>query len=104
MIIKVYDFDYLKTTVTKMLEQERQFFEQHRAEWLTKFPGKYVLVKGEELIGTFDTVDDALTEGARRFGLESFLARRVEQGEKEINIPALALGILRANPTRSNHR
>jgi hypothetical protein len=82
-----------------MLEQERKFFEENRALWLTKFPGRFVLIKGSELLGTFDTIDEALAEGARRFGLESFLARRVEQVEQEINIPALTLGILRANPT-----
>lgn len=77
-----------------MLEKERTFFQQHREEWLSKFPGKFVLVKGEELIGAFNTPDDALIEGARRFGLDSFLVRRVEQAEEDVYIPALTLGIL----------
>jgi len=87
-----------------MLEQERKYFDENRAKWLAQYRGKFVLIKGTELIGTFDNLNEALAEGARRFGLESFLARQVGQDEKEINIPALTLGLLRANPTHSNIR
>ena len=84
-----------------MLEKERKYFENNRSEWLSKFPNKFVLVKGEQLIGTFDKLEDALAEGARRFGTESFLVRKVEESEQLVYIPALTLGILRANSTHS---
>ena len=84
----------------EMLEQERQYFADNLADWLRSFPGKFVVVKGQELIGVFDTIEDALSEGARRFTLEPFLVRRVQETGDEINIPALTLGILRANSTR----
>jgi hypothetical protein len=84
-----------------MLEQERQYYAEHLAEWLTSYPGKFVLVKGQELIGVFDTIEDALSEGARRFALEPFLVRRVEKNREDVSIPALTLGILRANTSRS---
>ncbi len=83
-----------------MLEQERQFYDEHLQEWLQKYHNRFVLVKGRELIGTFDTNEEALTEGARRFGLDSFLVRRVEEKQPLVDIPALALGILSANSTR----
>lgn len=83
-----------------MLEQELAFYEEHRAEWLVKHPGKFVLVKSRELIGAFDDEDDALSEGARRFGLESFLVRRVQEVEELVQIPALTLGLLRADSQR----
>jgi hypothetical protein len=77
-----------------MLEKERTYFQQQRTEWLTKFPGRFVLVKNDALIGVFNTPDEALMEGARRFGLESFMVRQVEQDEQDVYIPALTLGIL----------
>jgi len=80
-----------------MLEKERQFYAENLAEWLTRYPSKYVVVKGEELIGSFDTIEDALSEGAKRFSLEPFLVRRVQETKEDISIPALTLGILRAN-------
>jgi hypothetical protein len=84
-----------------MLEQELAFYEEHRTEWLTKHPGRFVLVNGRELIGVFDNQDDALSEGARRFGLASFLVRRVEEAEELVQVPALTLGLLHADSQRS---
>jgi hypothetical protein len=92
----------LRSRKIEMLDQERKHFDAHRAERLAKYPGKLALVKGAELIGAFDILDEARAEGARRFGFVSFLVRRVEQAEEEANIPALALGILNANPTHAN--
>lgn len=84
-----------------MLEKERQYFLEHRAELLSWHLGKVVLIKDEELIGAFNTIEEALAEGARRFGLTPFLVREVSAAEeKEINIPALTLGLLRADSSR----
>lgn len=82
-----------------MLDKERNCFQKNRPEWLLKHSGKFVLIKGEELVGAFDKAEDALAEGARRFGTDSFLVRLVEESEETIYIPALTLGVLRANST-----
>jgi hypothetical protein len=39
--------------------------------------GKYALISGEKLLGTFDTYSDALDEGYRKNGLEPFLVKRI---------------------------
>jgi hypothetical protein len=83
-----------------MLEQERDFYDAHLQEWLQRMPGRFVLIKGAELIGTFDTAEDALADGARRFGLQSYLIRRVEPQPPQVSIPALALGLLHASAQR----
>src|ERR1700686_4557072 len=51
---------------------------------------------GKKHIGTFNRPEDAIAEGARRFGTESFLVRNVNHSEENLYIPALALGILDA--------
>ena len=84
-----------------MLEQERQFFDDNLKDWLERYPGKIVVIKGADLIGVFDTHDAALAEGARRFGLNAFLVRRVQPRQDEIKVPALTLGLLRADTTHS---
>jgi hypothetical protein len=84
-----------------MLEKERKYFEEHQLEWLNQFYGKFVLIKDEELIGTYEKPEDALSEGARRFGKNSFLVRSIEEDEQLIYIPALTLGILSANSAHS---
>jgi hypothetical protein len=52
------------------LAEERKFFSEHQSEWKDADAGKFVLVKGRELIGTFNRAEDAVAEGARRFGQE----------------------------------
>ena len=83
-----------------MLEEERDYYDQHLDEWLRQYPGRFVLVKGAELVGAFDTMEDALAEGARRFGLTSYLIRRVEPTQPIVHIPALSLGLLHADSAR----
>ena len=80
-----------------MLEREIQYFEDHRGELLAKHRHQFVLIKGDQLIGAFQTNEEALSEGARLFGLDSYLVRQVEESEEPVTIPALTLGILGAN-------
>jgi hypothetical protein len=63
-----------------MLEVEIAFYEEQRAELLARHAGMFVLIKGRELIGVFNTIEQALAEGARRFGLDSYLVRQVTLG------------------------
>lgn len=79
-----------------MLEQERDFYDAHLEEWLHTLAGRFVLIKGQELIGTFDTIEDAIREGGSLYGLESFLVRRVEKTREPVRIPALTFGLLNA--------
>lgn len=83
-----------------MLDTERQFFEQNREDLLRKFPGKFIVVKERHVLGSFDSIEDALAGGAREYGLTSFLVRRTDQVPEEAAIPALMLGLLRADPSR----
>lgn len=84
-----------------MLNQEREFFESHRQDWLVHYADRFVLVKGKRLVGVFSTIDEALSEGTRLFGLNSFLIRQVKPSEEEIYVPALTLGLLSATSSSS---
>jgi Family of unknown function (DUF5678) len=80
-----------------MLEEEREYYEQNLGDWLHHYPGKYVAVVGKDVLGFFDTIDDALQAGARQVGLNSFLVRRVQEEKENVRIPALSLGIIYAD-------
>jgi hypothetical protein len=82
-----------------VLEKELRFYEQHQTEWAATYAGKLVLVKDADLIGVFDTLEDALAEGARRFGLNPFLVRPADEPSREISITTLAVGALHADPS-----
>jgi hypothetical protein len=89
--------------ISAMLEKELAFYEKNLENWLSIYPGKFVLVKGEELVGVYDTNEQALITGASLFGLASYLIRRVEKSKEDIKLPALTLGLLYANPTHSTY-
>jgi len=86
-----------------MLEMEIAFYEKNLEKWLIMYPGKFILVKGEELVGVYDTNEQALATGASLFGLASYLIRRVEKNKEDIRLPALTLGLLYANPAHSTY-
>lgn len=81
-----------------MLDTERKFFAAHAEEWAKAYPDRFLVVKDEQLIGDFATIEEALSAGASRFGLQSFLVRRAGEKEETVSVPALTLGLLGANP------
>lgn len=84
-----------------MLDTERQYFDKNREDLLRRYPGKFVVIKDEQVLGAFDSIEDALAEGAREYGVTSFLVRRTDQSPEDAAIPALMLGLLRADSSQS---
>ena len=80
------------------LQTERDFFSEQLAELLQRHSGKIALIRGRELVGVFNTEQEALAEGTRRYGLSPFLIRRIQEQQPEASIPALTLGLIHANP------
>lgn len=81
-----------------MIDREIEYFTESLPEWLKLYPGRVALVKDETLVGVFDCDEDAIAEGVRQFQRSPFLVRRILAKQEEIAVPALSLGILRANP------
>jgi len=84
----------MKSVDTSPLETELAYFEGNRAELLARSLGKFVLVKGKTLVGTFDSPDAAYDAGVSAFGAESFLIREVELVESLACVPGLFEGLL----------
>jgi len=85
-----------------MLETELNYLNTHREELLRLYGGKILVIKGEEVSGAFDTMDEALKDAATKHGLTNVLIRRPADGQVAVSIPALTLGILNADNARSN--
>jgi hypothetical protein len=71
------------------LETELRYFGEHKEEWLKHYEGKYALVKGETLVGTFTTFQEAYQRGIAEFGKEPFLVQQVVREEPVAKIPSL---------------
>jgi hypothetical protein len=79
-----------------LLDLERKTFASKSVEWGRLYAGKFIVVKEDQLVGAFDTIEDALAAGASRFGLTPFLVRRLGEPVEMVSVPALTLGLLRA--------
>lgn len=68
------------------LEREIETYRNKLPELLAN-EGKYVVIHGEEIVGTFDGLGDALRAGYERFLNEAFLVRQVSKEEKVLYLP-----------------
>jgi hypothetical protein len=82
------------------LETELKFLESHRSQLLEQYGGRILVIKGEEVTGAFETIEEALKDAAVKHGLSNVLIRRPSDPQVQVSIPALTLGILNANTTR----
>jgi hypothetical protein len=78
------------------LEQELGYFQEQKQEFLRTYNGKFVLIKGDQFLGAFDTPADAYAAGVAQFGGEAFLVKKVAEQEETFRNQALALGLIHA--------
>ena len=78
------------------LEKELATFAKMKPDLLKNHEGKFVLIRGEELIGAYDSAENAYAEGIKRFGRELFLVKKVTEQEEVYRNQALALGLMHA--------
>lgn len=56
---------------------ERKIFDEGINEWRTSRLGKYVLIKGENIIEFYNSLDEAFNEGSNRFGMDDFFIEQI---------------------------
>lgn len=80
-------------THTIELETELRYFNERRSDLLMEARGKYVLVKGETLIGTFDSETAAIRHGYETLGNVSFLVKQVTEVDIPLSFTSFNLGV-----------
>ena len=76
------------------LEKEKAYLQKHQAELTDRYPGKYVVIQGEERLGAYDTYEQGVDAGVLHLGAGPFLVRSVfDTEDEEFIIPALAMGV-----------
>jgi hypothetical protein len=73
------------------LSREEAAFEKERERLVRDHLGKLVLVHDDEVIGVFNSVDEALFEGYRRFGLVRMIVREITVSDPPEYIPNVDL-------------
>jgi hypothetical protein len=69
-----------------VLEEELKTYAKREKALKRVARGKFVVIKKTEIVGTFNTVELALTEATRRFGLEPYLVRQIGETIQTITL------------------
>lgn len=81
-----------------MLDQEIKYYEAQREKLLATDRDKFVLIKGEKVIGIYDSEAAAYTEGLNEIGNEPFLIKQItDQDGDTVTLPAFVLGLIDAH-------
>ena len=69
-----------------VLRTELDTYKENLGKWSDE-NGKFVLIKGQEVVGVYPTSLDALQEGYKRFKLDSFLVKQISIVEQIHFVP-----------------
>jgi hypothetical protein len=74
------------------LQAELRTFRARRDELIGRAKGKYVLIKGEDVVDFFEDQTDAITKGFKKFGNSPFLVKLVTDVEVPLNFTTFNIG------------
>jgi hypothetical protein len=70
-----------------IFEREIATYEREKKRLLGEALGKFALIKGDDVIGIYESQNDAIDEGWRRFPGEATLTKRIVEVEIPVHIP-----------------
>lgn len=77
-----------------LLKTEKDYLISHQEELAKEYPGKYLVIRGEEVVGAYNTYEEGVLAGTEFCGVGPFLVRSVHRPEEEetLIVPVLTLG------------
>lgn len=84
-------------TTPMALETEIEYFEKNKDRLLAEHAGKFAVILNNELLGTYDSLENAYTAGVEAYGDRQFLVRKVSMSEPDLTNLALMHGLIHAN-------
>lgn len=64
------------------LDKEFQYYLNNQDKLLEKFYGRYIVIKGEKILGDYDSEQDALEETSKHHKTGTFLIQHCSPGEE----------------------
>lgn len=69
--------------MTNPLEAEFQYYLDHQDEMVEKYDGKFIVLKGGEVLGAYNDELTAIAETEKAHELGTFLVQKVSKGASE---------------------
>jgi hypothetical protein len=77
-----------------MFEEEWQTYRAHKDALLASDLGRYVVIRGEAILGTYPTVTQAFEAGVKAYGPDRFFLHRIVDAEPEAYAPPPFIGMM----------
>jgi hypothetical protein len=72
----------MSATQETRLARELEVYAVHKNEWLKGHPGRYVVIRGTEVLNFYPTFDAAYSAGAGAWGINTdFLVKQIVEHE-----------------------
>lgn len=68
--------------MSEPLEKEFNYYLEHQDELLKKYNGKFIVIKGREVIGSYDSELDAINKTIEKHKLGTFLVQLCVPGNE----------------------
>jgi len=65
----------------KALENEFNYYLDHQDEFVKQYNGKFIIIKGDKILGAYDTELEAIEQASKMERLGTFLVQKCEQGK-----------------------
>ena len=63
------------------LESEFQYYIDHQNELVSKYEGKFIVIKNQGVVGVYNTEIEAYESSQKQYELGTFLIQKVEAGK-----------------------
>jgi hypothetical protein len=64
-----------------MLEKEFKYYLAHQKDLVKEFNGRFLVIIGEEVVGNYDSFEEALTNSQKKYKIGTFLIQQCLPGE-----------------------
>lgn len=65
-----------------MPENEMKYFIEHQKELVEKYYNKFIILKGNNVVGVYDSISDAYNEASKKYELGTFSIQQCIPGEE----------------------
>lgn len=77
-----YFCNLLKKSIMNTLQNEMKYFIQHQTELVEKYNGKYIVIVGNSVIGSFDRINEAYIESLKKYEPGTFFIQQCIPGKE----------------------
>lgn len=66
-----------------MLEKEFEYFKKHKEDLKKHYMGKFIVIVGHKVIGSYEDSGEALREASKRYKMGSFLIQKISEHDED---------------------